>query len=896
MLILNSIVLKYDNFQQTLTSELAQFNKEQQLLFPHHEVLKIDLHCHDHNSDVPDELLGRILNVPETWLPTESLVKNLLGNHVDALTITNHNNARSCFDLLDKGLDVLVGAEFTCLVPDFNTSIHVLSYGFSPEQETRLNKLRKNLYSFLEYTASEDIPTIWAHPLYYYKPGGSPPLLFFDKLALLFERFEVLNGQRDTWQNLLVRHWIGGMNEEKLHHLSRITGITPGQFTRNPLRKSLSGGSDSHMGIFCGLTGTRLWVPELEKRLVNEKKSSLCLEAIREGRMAPYGNPQNSERMTITFLDYFCQIALQAADPGLMRILLHKGSVNQKLMALLVSNGFAELRKHKVTMGFIQLFHASLTGQSPHFTKRWFIPKVYKPVFDDVTAIAKSYQAQSPDLAIQYQESVYNMFSNLTRVLTDRLTVKLQKLKEEHRFEKLNVAEMLEKLELPSEIRSFLSGGKSNLAFSSSEKSAPDIKGFLDGLSFPFLASSVILSAHFTSSHVLYKSRDLLNEFSASLDYLAHPKRMLWLTDTFEDANGVSTVLKSMLQYIQQHDLPVDLLVCSSSIMEEDHLCVVKPVSEFSLPFYEHQPFRIPNILDIHKLFASGEYDRIMCSTEGAMGLATLYLKQAFSVPAYFYIHTDWMTFAKKVLALDKENTDRVKRLLRAFYRLFDKLFVLNRDQQIWLTGKKMEISESAVCLTAHWADPCFYYRESVGNANSGINQPGNTLLFVGRLSKEKGVFELPAIYKNVIREFPETRLIIVGKGPAEEELKGLLPQASFLGWMDQENLASVYSSADLLILPSKFDTFSCVVIEALSCKLPVVAYATKGPKDILQDGINGFLVKNEEGFSQAVLSYLRHPEMHQKTREAAAIRAETYSAGSIMLKLMKDVGLDTSD
>ena len=62
---------------------------------PDYDSLRIDLHCHDGNSDVPDELWGRILHLPETWLSTSDLV-DTLRPRTNTLTITNHNNARSC--------------------------------------------------------------------------------------------------------------------------------------------------------------------------------------------------------------------------------------------------------------------------------------------------------------------------------------------------------------------------------------------------------------------------------------------------------------------------------------------------------------------------------------------------------------------------------------------------------------------------------------------------------------------------------------------------------------------------------------------------------------------------------------------------------------------------------
>ena len=192
-------------FSEEIAEKLDTFLKEQKNRFPEKDTITIDLHCHDHNSNVPDEILARILNVPETWLPSEDLISTLKSHGCDAFTVTNHNNSRSCYELMEKGEDMLIGAEWSCMVPDYKTGIHVLAYGFSQEQEKKLNKLRTDIYKFQEYTKENDIPTIWAHPLYHYKSDGIPPIEFFDKMSLLFERFEVMNGQRDSWQNMLVK-------------------------------------------------------------------------------------------------------------------------------------------------------------------------------------------------------------------------------------------------------------------------------------------------------------------------------------------------------------------------------------------------------------------------------------------------------------------------------------------------------------------------------------------------------------------------------------------------------------------------------------------------------------------------------------------------------------------
>ncbi|MEO7425181.1 MAG: glycosyl transferase family 1, partial [Fibrobacteria bacterium] len=264
------------------------------------DALKIDLHCHDRNSDVPDETLGRILRVPETWLPTAKLIRTLKANGADAITVTNHNNARSCWQALDRGEDMLPGAEFSCTLPDLDIGVHVLTFGFTPDQEPKLNRLRKNLYKFLEFTASEDIPTILAHPLNFYSPRGLPSLELMDRFAVLFERFEGVNGQRESWQNLLTISWLQGLDEEAIEAAGKRVGIQPGAFCIKPYHKRITGGSDCHMGIFPGSTGTLLRSPGWRARAKNGgSRAEAALQALRDGDMGPYGAQCEEEKLNV---------------------------------------------------------------------------------------------------------------------------------------------------------------------------------------------------------------------------------------------------------------------------------------------------------------------------------------------------------------------------------------------------------------------------------------------------------------------------------------------------------------------------------------------------------------------------------------------------------------------
>ena len=108
-------------------------------------------------------------------------------------------------------------------------------------------------------------------------------------------------------------------------------------------------------------------------------------------------------------------------------------------------------------------------------------------------------------------------------------------------------------------------------------------------------------------------------------------------------------------------------------------------------------------------------------------------------------------------------------------------------------------------------------------------------MLYVGRVSKEKSIEDFLRL------NIPGTK-IIVGDGPYRAHLEAEFPKAVFLGYRKGEGLAECYANADLLVFPSKTDTFGLVMIEALACGVPVAGYPVVGPIDIITDDRVGAL------------------------------------------------------
>jgi glycosyltransferase involved in cell wall biosynthesis len=113
--------------------------------------------------------------------------------------------------------------------------------------------------------------------------------------------------------------------------------------------------------------------------------------------------------------------------------------------------------------------------------------------------------------------------------------------------------------------------------------------------------------------------------------------------------------------------------------------------------------------------------------------------------------------------------------------------------------------------------------------AFAGLRRP--IALHVGRVAVEKNIEAFLAA------DWPGSK-VVVGDGPALQALQAAYPDAHFLGALHGEALASAYAHADVMVFPSRTDTFGLVIIEALACGTPVAGYPVPGPLDIL--GENG--------------------------------------------------------
>ncbi|WP_373056150.1 glycosyltransferase [Zunongwangia sp. H14] len=146
--------------------------------------------------------------------------------------------------------------------------------------------------------------------------------------------------------------------------------------------------------------------------------------------------------------------------------------------------------------------------------------------------------------------------------------------------------------------------------------------------------------------------------------------------------------------------------------------------------------------------------------------------------------------------------------------------------------------------------------------------QPGSGkhIVHVGGFSFEKNHRGLLRIFSKVLEKNQQAYLHLVGDGPLKEEVEtevkkmGLSPRVRFYGFVN--NPLSFINVADVLVLPSIIEGLPGVILEAMFCKTPVVAYNVGGISEIVGEGKGILIEKNEEElFSEAIQKSIKSPE-----------------------------------
>ncbi|OLE92121.1 MAG: hypothetical protein AUF79_00275 [Crenarchaeota archaeon 13_1_20CM_2_51_8] len=160
----------------------------------------------------------------------------------------------------------------------------------------------------------------------------------------------------------------------------------------------------------------------------------------------------------------------------------------------------------------------------------------------------------------------------------------------------------------------------------------------------------------------------------------------------------------------------------------------------------------------------------------------------------------------------------------------------------------------------------------------TGVSEDRKTILYVGRIVREKGIFTLLDAFEKLREQGKDVSLILVGEGPLKEDLakevlrRKLNDRVKLAGFVDEKKLVSLYNSSDAFVLPSHYEPFGMVALEAMASRVPVVVSDVGGLSEIVEDGITGVKVpaSNPSTLAEGILRVLEDRELSEQLKENA--------------------------
>jgi glycosyltransferase involved in cell wall biosynthesis/predicted metal-dependent phosphoesterase TrpH len=297
--------------------------------------------------------------------------------------------------------------------------------------------------------------------------------------------------------------------------------------------------------------------------------------------------------------------------------------------------------------------------------------------------------------------------------------------------------------------------------------------------------------------------------------------------------------------------------------------------TSLEVPFYEGMRLGVPGLTDLAETLAEGRYDLIHVTAPGPAGVAATLLSRVASTPLLASYHTELADYAG--LRSGDGGLEAMARMaLGAFYTAPS--LVLSPSPAA--DGSLLRLGAERGQI-ARWERGVDVSRFSPHRADRTAYPGVVKVLYAGRLTREKGVELLAESFLRAQRFEPRLHLLLAGGGPEEAELRERLgDRATFLGWLEGEELARAYASADLFLFCSRTDTYGQVVLEAAASGLPVVAVAEGGPAALVEDRGTGLLCPPDpDRLAGAVLQLGASPALRRRMGSAgiAAARGRSW-------------------
>jgi glycosyltransferase involved in cell wall biosynthesis len=809
---------------------------------------KVDFHLHSHASNVTDYYAANVFSIPESYSEPKKLHALLKSRGMDLVTLTDHNSIDGVKELLDAGLpDVFTSSELTVTFPEDGGRIHLTVANVSEAQFAEAMRLRGNVYHLLawlddEVVAGAPIAYFMTHPLMStqnrpYGRDGALRIEHIEKMLLLCPAFEVQNGTRTKALNDLTGALVRSLDRARIEQLANKHGIAPRGAA--PWQKAVLGGSDDHAGINPGRTWTTF--PFLGER----PTVAGLVDCIRHGETRPGGAHGGPITLAHALLKLVYDGSQRRAVTPARGLGLPPSA--QSLMRLVFASD-AESPLDRITFQARALLHS------------WFGPwrrgplagRSFEEILDEqvLALLASTGFRQQLAAAEGTDERIFLVLNALVSGVFSTY------------FDNLRSA----------------CGGNVVLA----------IKEFVALVASNLFVSAPYLLAYLQQSSDCLIARDARERFA-----LGEAERIVLVTDTFFEINGVTGTIRRMLREAPRRGRDLTVVTCvtdperaralsdpeAAAWVADGRLRLLPALRTLDFPEYEGLAVRFPPLLDLLRLVQEGGYTKMQISTPGTLGLLGLLVAKILQIETASTYHTSFPEYVENYTG-DVTLEATAWRYMILFYHAVDEVIVPSKYVAKLL--HKRGLRKRKLLILDRWVDTeRFHPRHRRTDFWRRWTPPEHgavvRFLYVGRLGVEKNLRLVADAFRKVAASHPEARLVLVGDGPYRKELETQLAGLAvlFTGFLEGEELAAAIASADVKVFASMTDTWGNAPLEAQASGLPVIVSSVGGPQELMVDGQTGLVVsgRDADGLARAMVALL---DETTRSRMGAAARAFT--------------------
>jgi glycosyltransferase involved in cell wall biosynthesis len=369
----------------------------------------------------------------------------------------------------------------------------------------------------------------------------------------------------------------------------------------------------------------------------------------------------------------------------------------------------------------------------------------------------------------------------------------------------------------------------------------------------------------------------------------AAPKRVALFAGAYNHiADGVSLTLNRLVGYLERQGVEVRVFAPTVDDPPLDHAGTLVPVPSVPLPGRSDYRFSLgltPSVRERLEAFAPTLYH---VATPDLLGYQALQAAQKSDTPVVASYHTHFSSYLKYYYL--GAAAPVLWAYLRHFYTQCEDVYVPSTAMADILADHGIT---DGLKLWRRGVDADRFaprHRSTDWRSAHGIRDDEVVVTFVSRLVWEKGLDVYAGVIERLEAMSVPHRSMVVGDGPARDELESRLPNTLFTGFLEGDALSRAYASSDVFLFPSDTETFGNVTLEAMASGLPTLCANAVGSRDLVDHNTTGVLCPpgDTDAFVEATRRLVLDTDQRTRMGRAAHQRAQQFTWDSVLARMNK--------